>query len=143
MNYMSSVDELLDFLHERIDDMLDADAANREHVVKKRKQLLSGTYNIESTHPYVLKINSEYWWNRGKINKFRERIYNGQKPLTYNEATAKIELLKNLIAQGKTFEDCDWQNERTVCDINEYLNKYDLLSRSWLARDFLQYCLVF
>lgn len=32
-----------------------------------------------------------------------------------------------MIAQGKTFEDCDWQNERTVRDINEYLNKYDNL----------------
>ena len=122
---MSGVDELIDFLHEKVDDMLDADADNHRHVYAKRSQQYKREFDTMSAIMY-LNTHSGYFSNNNKIDRFRERIYSGEKPVTYNEATAKIELLENLIAHGKRFEDCDWQIERTVRDINEYVDKYDL-----------------
>ena len=61
--------------------------------------------------------------NQDKIGEFRQRIYNGsEKPLTYQEANEKLKILKDHINHGTRFEDCEAQIERTVEEINSFVN---------------------
>ena len=60
--------------------------------------------------------------NQDKIGEFRRRIYDGEKPLTYQEANEKLKILKDHINHGTRFEDCEAQIERTVEEINGFVN---------------------